>query len=68
MERTSFNVPSISCSVCSNKIQNELKGTEGIQDVNIDLKTQMVTVEYDSGKLQPQNIRKKITTMGYEIV
>ncbi len=68
METTEFNVPSIACSICSGKIQGELKGMNGIETVNIDLKSQQVKVAYNPEEVKPQDIKKKIMTMGYEIV
>lgn len=68
METTSFNVPSISCSVCSNKIQEGLKSMSGIEDVNVDLKSKMVNVNYNPSSIQPQDIRKKVTSLGFEVV
>lgn len=68
METTTFNVPSLSCSNCSNKIQEGLKSVNGIQDVTVDLKAQTVTVGYDSANLQPSDIKESITSMGYEVV
>lgn len=67
MEETSFNIPSLSCSICSNRIQGELKGMNGVENVNVDLKTQSVRVSYNPDELQPQDIGKKIATMGYEV-
>lgn len=68
METTEFNVPSISCSVCSGKIQGGLKAMDGIETVNIDLKSQQVKVAYNPGEVKPQDIKKKIMAMGYEVV
>ncbi|MCX7841959.1 MAG: heavy-metal-associated domain-containing protein [Clostridia bacterium] len=68
MTTTIFNVPSISCSACSNKIQQELKSVNGVHDVQIDMKTQTVRVEFDSAKIQPQDIRKTVSLMGYEVI
>jgi Cu+-exporting ATPase len=68
METTSFNVPSISCSVCSNKIQEGLKTMSGIEDVSVDLKSKMVNVNYDPVSIEPQEIRKKVTSLGFEVI
>ncbi len=68
MDTTTFNVPSISCSICSNKIQEGLKAVDGIQNVSIDLKSQTVKVDYDSGRINPQEIRYGIVTQGYEVI
>jgi copper chaperone len=68
METTTFTVPSISCNVCSNKIQDGLKTLNGIGNVSVDLKSKAVSVEYNSSDVQPQDIRKKVASMGYEVV
>jgi len=65
---TTFTVPSISCSVCSCRIKKELGGLDGIEDVNVDLKTQSVKVSYDPDLQQPRDIRKKIAELGYEVM
>ena len=68
METVTFNVPSISCSNCSNKIQNALNSMQGVNNVAIDLKTQSVQVEYNPDRINPQELKKEITSMGYEVV
>jgi len=68
METTSFTVPSISCSICSGKIKEGVKTLNGIGDISVDLKAQMVNVEYNPTEIQPQDIRKKISTLGYEVI
>lgn len=67
MEKAAFNVPSLSCSVCSNRIQGELRGMNGIDNVDVDLKTQTVNVSYDPKELKSQDIGRKIASMGYEV-
>ena len=68
METTTFNVPSLSCSNCSNKIQEGISSMKGIINVSVDMKAQNVTVNYDENDIQPHEIRKKVSTMGYEVV
>ena len=65
---TTFTVPSITCSICSNRIQNELKSMNGIESINVDLKTQIVKVAYNQTEVNPQDIRKKVASMGYEVI
>ena len=67
METTTFNVPSISCSVCSNKIQEGLKSLQGVGNVSVDLKSKIVNVEYNPTELQPLDIKKKVSALGYEV-
>ncbi|MCX7712009.1 MAG: heavy-metal-associated domain-containing protein [Clostridia bacterium] len=68
MDTTVFNVPSLSCSICSNKIQEGLKSMNGVQDVSVDMKSQTVTIGYDASNIQPADIRKTISSMGYEVI
>jgi len=65
---TSFNVPSISCSICANRIKDGLGRMEGIEGVDVNLKEQAVKVLYNPDITQPQVIKSKIEEMGYEIV
>jgi len=65
---TTFTVPSISCSICSNRIKSELGSMHGIDGVDVDLKSQTVKVSYDPALQQPRDIRGKIAEMGYEVL
>lgn len=67
MEEIMFNVPSISCNVCSNKITEGIKTLNGINNVAVDLKTKMVKVDFNPQDIQPLDIRKKVVSLGYEI-
>ncbi|HOA54515.1 MAG: heavy-metal-associated domain-containing protein [Acetivibrionales bacterium] len=63
-----FTVPSITCSTCSSRISSELGRLEGVAGVDIDLKTQTVKVSFDPDLRSPQEIRKKIADLGYEVM
>jgi copper chaperone len=68
METTSFNVPSITCNVCSSKIEQGVKGLKGVSNVSIDLKSQMVKVDYNPSEVTPQDIKRQVSSMGYEVI
>ena len=63
-----FSVPSIACNACSGRIKSELGAMSGIGDINIDLKSQTLTVSYDPSLRRPADIRSKIADMGYEVI
>lgn len=64
---TTFNIPSITCSNCSNRIKSELEGINGVEGIELDLKSQALKVEYNPALIQPNDIRGKIAEMGYEV-
>ena len=65
---TTFTVPSITCSICSNRIRTELEAMAGIEGIDVDLKAQTVKVSYNPSRYQPRDIRGKIADMGYEVL
>ncbi len=67
MEAT-FTVPSITCSICSGRIKDQLSGMEGIRSVDVDLKAQSVKVSFDPELHSPGDISRKIAEMGYEVI
>jgi len=68
MDSIKLNVPSITCSTCASKITEGLKGMKGIRDVAVDLKSQSVQVSYDANEVKPQDIKREISSMGYEVI
>lgn len=67
MEKLSFLVPSISCNVCSEKIKNSLSHMNGVENVNVDLVSKSVDVNYDEKAVDPSSIKNKVSSMGYEV-
>ena len=68
MENVSFNVPTISCSMCSNKIKEGVNNVEGVGNVDVDLKQQTVNIEYDTGQVSPEKLADTINQLGYEVL
>ncbi len=64
---TTFTVPSITCSICSNRIKTELGRVSGIDSIDVDLKAQTVKISYDPDRHQPRDIRGMIAGLGYEV-
>lgn len=68
METVELNIPSITCSACSEKIQEEIGKLQGIDNISVDLKSQTVKVSYTPDNISPQDIKQKITSMGYDVM
>ncbi len=68
MQKVDLNIPSLSCSSCSKKISEGLKSIKGINNVSTDLKSQVVTVEYNPDDIQEQDIKKEVWNMGFDVM
>ncbi len=61
-----YRVPDVSCDHCIRAITDELGKLPGIQNVGVDLKTKLVTVQHD-GSVSDADLRAGIEEAGYDI-
>ncbi len=61
-----YRVPDVSCEHCVRAITDELGKLPGIQNVGVDLKTKLVTVQHD-GSVSDAELRAGIEEAGYDI-
>lgn len=60
-----FNVKGMTCSACSASVEKNIKKLEGAKDVNVNLITNSMTVEYDETILDNNEIIKTVEKVGY---
>lgn len=58
--------PEMHCQSCENKIKGNLRFEKGIKSIKTDLKSKTVTIQYDAGKTNVQNIIKGFKKIKYE--
>lgn len=57
---------SAQCGMCKDAIEETLAFERGVRTSNLDMKTKMVTVEYNPRRTNPEKIRKAISRIGYD--
>jgi copper chaperone CopZ len=57
---------SAQCGTCRQKLNRDLGYVKGVQSVQLDLETQLLTVAYDQSRTNPEKIRKAVTHAGYD--
>lgn len=60
-----FNVTGMSCSACSAAVERNVKKLDGVKDVNVSLLTNSMTVEYDDGVTDNDEIIESVVDAGY---
>lgn len=65
MQKVEFNIQGMTCSSCSSHIEKAVSKLDGVKDVNVNLLSNNMIVEYDLNKLNNQNIIKAVTEAGY---
>ena len=63
-ETISYSVPAIHCAHCAMSIREEVTEVEGVDDVDVDLETKIVTVS--GSDLDDGALRTAIEEAGYE--
>ncbi len=64
METKTVKVPNIGCNGCVNAIKGEVSDIDGVQSVQGDVDTKMVTIQWDS-PADWETIRKAMTEIEY---
>lgn len=63
-----FQITGMTCAACATRIEKGLKKMEGVKDANVNLALEKVTVKYDSTKMGPAEIQKKVQDLGYDVI
>lgn len=67
MEKT-FTVNGMKCPHCKAKVEDTLNGLDGVSKAVANLDNHSVTVEYDEGKVKPEQMKEVVDNAGrYEL-
>lgn len=65
MKTQKFNVTGMTCSACSARIEKNINKTDGVQEANVNLLSNTMTVKYDEAVLSEGDIIKVVQDTGY---
>ncbi|MGV8174168.1 MAG: heavy-metal-associated domain-containing protein [Methanothrix sp.] len=66
-EKIELKVLGMACAGCKAAVENALQSQEGVSSARVDLAEKKAYVEYDSGKLGPDDLKKAIQEAGYKV-
>lgn len=65
MQKKNFDVTGMSCSACSARVEKAVSSIPGVDNVNVNLLKNSMTVEFDDAKTNVGEIVKAVTDAGY---
>ncbi len=65
-ERATISIRGMSCASCVEKIENALRGTEGVLSASVNFGTERASVEYLSATVGLPQLKATIKNLGYE--
>ncbi len=60
-----FHVTGMSCSACSAKVERSVRKLSGVEQVNVNLLTNSMTVDFDASAVTPERIVETVAHAGY---
>lgn len=63
-----LNVTGMTCMGCVNSVKKLLSALDGVQTVEVDLASGLVTVAYDAARCTPASMQEAIEGGGYKVV
>lgn len=61
-----FNVEGMTCAACTVTTKVAVKKLDGIKNVDVSLENKSAEVQYNDAKTTPDEIKKKIDSIGYK--
>lgn len=68
MKSAKFDVTGMTCASCVAHVEKAVSKLEGADNVNVNLLTNSMVLDYDDNKLNPQTIEKAVEKAGYGAV
>ena len=59
-----FTVTGMKCEHCEARVENAIKGVEGVCNAKADHTSNSVTVDYDDNKVSPSQLKDAVDTLG----
>lgn len=64
MKTEKYNVTGMTCAACQANVSRCVSKLEGVEDVNVSLLANSMTVSYDESRLKPENIIEAVKAAG----
>jgi len=68
MEPLILNIEGMTCNHCVKSVKNSISSLSGVNNINVSLSENNVTLEYDKNTLTKEKIISAITNEGYKVV
>jgi copper chaperone len=66
MAQEIIKVEGMSCMHCQLRVKKAVEAVEGVQRADVNLQTKQVTVDYEEGKVNLEDVKAAIREAGYE--
>src|SRR5687768_12871351 len=66
--KETFPVLEMTCAACAISVESMLKSVEGVKSAGVNFANQTALVEYNPSVATPEDLRKTVQSIGYDLV
>ncbi|MCY7611133.1 cation transporter, partial [Bacillus safensis] len=63
-----FQITGMTCAACAGRIEKGLNRLEGVEDASVNLALETSHIIYESEQLTPDDLKRKVQSLGYDVV
>lgn len=63
-----IKISGMSCGHCASRVENTLKNLKGVENAEVNIKTEKATVEYNPEIVDPSELEDAVDEAGYSVV
>jgi copper chaperone len=67
VETLHLAVRGMTCDGCARSVQRKLAATPGVKHAIVDLQAGSATIDYDPGRIRPEDLANAVRQIGYEV-
>ena len=67
-KKSELKVTGMVCAACTSAIEKSLRSLDGVSSAQVNLATEIASVEYDPGKLKLSDLEKAVRDAGYDVI
>ena len=67
MDEIVLKINGMKCTGCSQRLENALKNTDGIESAFVDLETREAKIKYNNKEISFENICEVVADIGFEV-
>ena len=68
LKKAEIKVSGMTCAMCVKTIQSSLSELDGVSDAQVNLGTEIATVQYNPSKVKLLELEKAVTDVGYSVI
>lgn len=67
-QEVAFDITGMTCSSCANRIERRVNKMEGVENANVNFALENISVVYDEGAVQPEDMMAVVKKLGFELL